>query len=73
MEKDEKVWKHYLENEANPSYMHAWNFDTSIEDNKLYETRTIPYMFLLDKDKRVIKKNILYNEIEDYIQYLKIY
>lgn len=73
MEKDAKVWKHYLETEANPSYMHAWNFDTSIEDNALYETRTIPYMFLLDKDKRVIKKNILINEIEDYIQYLKIY
>lgn len=73
MEKDANVWKHYLESEANPSYMHAWNFDLSIEENSLYETRTIPYMFLLDKNKRVIRKNILYNEIEDYIQYLKIY
>lgn len=73
MEKDANIWKHYLESEANPSYMHAWNFDHSIEENALYETRTIPYMFLLDKNKRVIRKNILYNEIEDYIQYLKIY
>ena len=27
-------------------------------------------MFLLDKDKRVIRKNILVNEIEDYIRKL---
>ena len=30
-------------------------------------------MFLLDKDKVVIKKDLLVNEIEPYIDYLKIY
>lgn len=72
VENDEKIWKNYLRGEAAPNYHHGWNFDQTIEGNDLYETRTIPYMFLLDKDKRVIRKNILYNEIEDYIRYLKI-
>lgn len=70
-EDDEQVWKNYLKSsEANPSYLHGWNFDQTIEDNELYDTRTIPFMFLLDKDKKVIRKDLLYNEIEDYIKKL---
>lgn len=68
MEKDAHVWNNYIKTEASPNYLHGWNYDTVIEDKELYETRTIPYMFLLDKDKRIVKKNILYNEIETYIQ-----
>lgn len=72
-EDDPEVWSNYLKSpEANPSYLHGWNFDQTIEDNELYDTRTIPYMFLLDKDKRVIRKDILVNEIEAYIKKLGI-
>ena len=72
MENDAKVWDNYLKTEANPQYVHGWNFDQAIEQKELYETRTIPYMFLLDKDKRIIRKNILVNEIETYIQLYNI-
>lgn len=72
-EDDPKVWSNYINSrEANPKYLHGWNFDQSIADNDLFDTRTIPYMFLLDKDKKVIKKDLLYNEIEPYIEYLRI-
>lgn len=72
-EDDAEVWANYLKSpEANPNYLHGWNFDQTIEDNQLYDTRTIPYMFLLDKDKKVIRKDILYNEIEDYVKRLKL-
>ena len=70
LENDRALWKHYLQSEAAANYLHGWNFDQSIEKEDLYETRTIPYMFLLDKDKRVIRKNILVNEIEVYIRQL---
>ena len=70
-EDDEQVWKNYLKSpEANPSYLHGWNFDQTIEDKELYDTRTIPFMFLLDKDKKVIRKDLLYNEIEDHVKKL---
>ncbi len=70
-EDDPKVWAQYVRSpEANARYMHGWNFDQTIEDKMLYDTRTIPYMFLLDKDKRVVKKDLLVNEIEDFIQRL---
>lgn len=73
-EDDEQVWNNYIHStEANPRYLQGWNFDQSIDDNNLFDTRTIPYMFLLDKDKKVIKKDLLINEIEPYIENLKIY
>lgn len=73
-EDDEQVWNNYIRSsEANPDYINGWNYDQSIDDNNLFDTRTIPYMFLLDKDKRVIKKDLLVNEIEPYIEFLKIW
>ena len=72
-EDDPKVWNNYIKSkEANPNYLQGWNYDQSIDDENLFDTRTIPYMFLLDKDKVVIKKDLLVNEIEPYIDYLKI-
>ena len=72
-EDDPQVWNNYIKSkEANPNYLQGWNYDQSIDDNDLFDTRTIPYMFLLDKDKKVIKKDLLVNEIEPYIDYLKI-
>lgn len=73
-EDDPKVWDNYIHSsEANPKYLQGWNFDQTIDEKDLFDTRTIPYMFLLDKDKVVIKKDLLVNEIEPYIDYLKIY
>lgn len=73
-EDDPMVWSRYVNSsEANPKYLQGWNFDQTIDDQDLFDTRTIPYMFLLDKDKVVIKKDLLINEIEPYIDYLRIY
>ncbi len=70
-EDDPRVWEQYLRSpEANARYMHGWNFDQAIDDQMLYDTRTIPYMFLLDRNKRVVKKDLLANEIEDFIKRL---
>lgn len=72
-EDDANVWRNFIHSsEANPSYLHGWNFDQTIEKNHLFDTRTIPFMFLIDKDKRVIRKDILVNEIEDYIKKLHL-
>jgi len=71
-EDDTDVWNKFIRSsEANPDYLHGWNYDQSIEEKDLFDTRTIPYMFLLDKDKRVIRKDLLWNEIEDYVRNLR--
>lgn len=70
-EKDKKIFDNYMKTEANPKWLHSWNYDNRIEKEELFYLITIPYMFLVDKDKRVIKKDILINEVEDYVKRLK--
>lgn len=70
-EKDKHMFDNFLKKEANPNWKHGWNYDNQIEKEELFYLITIPYMFLVDKDKRVIKKDILINEIEDYVKRLK--
>ncbi|MBQ7551073.1 MAG: DUF5106 domain-containing protein [Bacteroidales bacterium] len=71
-ETDEALWKRYLQNKANPRYMHGWDFQHTIEEQQLYDLRVIPYLFLLDKDKRVIKKDLPGDEISDYLRRLNL-
>ena len=52
--------------------MHGWDFQHTIEEQQLYDLRVIPYLFLLDKDKRVIKKDLPGDEISDYLRRLNL-
>jgi hypothetical protein len=63
-EENESVWRNYLTH-ANPDYMHGWNYDLSIENNGLFDTHIIPFMFLLDKNKKILAKDIFWTEIEN--------
>lgn len=67
-ESNEQIWRNYLKTAANPAYIHSWNYDLAIEKNHLFDTRTIPMLILVDRDKRVIKKDLLKNEIEYYMK-----
>ncbi|MCK9338808.1 MAG: DUF5106 domain-containing protein [Bacteroidales bacterium] len=71
-EQDTVLWHRYLKEKSNPKYLHGWEYPHQIEDEKLFDLRIIPYMFLLDRDKKVIRKDILFNEISDYLRLLKI-
>lgn len=70
-EDDKKIFDNYMQTEANPKWIHSWNYDQQIQKEELFYLITIPYMFLIDRDKRVIKKDILINEVEDYVKRLK--
>ena len=72
-ERDSTIWYRYLKTKANPKYLHGWDYEGKIDSENLFDLRIIPYMFLLDKDKMIIKKDILYNEISGYLKYYKIY
>lgn len=69
-ESDESLWRRYLKEKASPDYLHAWNYTLSIEADNLYDTRVIPMMMFVDKDKKVIRKDIPYNDLEPLIQKL---
>ncbi len=69
-EDDEPLWRNYLSTRANPEYLHGWNYNFSIESNKLYNTYLIPMLMLVDKDKKIIKKDLLPNEIEGWLKHV---
>lgn len=72
-EDEQEVWTNYIHSpEANPNYLHGWNVDQIIQDKNLFDTRAIPYMFILDKDKRVVVKNVSEYKLEDEIKKLNI-
>ena len=72
-EDDRALWDRYLRNNANPKYLHGWDYKNEINSKNLFDLRIIPYMFLLDKDKVVLKKDMMYNEVSDILRHYKIY
>jgi hypothetical protein len=69
-EDKEDVWRNYLKTRAFKNWMHGWNYDIEITEKRLYDIRNIPMIMLLDKEKKVVKKDLLSNEMEDWLKKL---
>ncbi|MCL2132257.1 MAG: DUF5106 domain-containing protein [Lentimicrobiaceae bacterium] len=67
-EKDKTLWQNYLQTDAAENWQHGWNYDLAIENDFLIDVRGIPTMYLLDKNKVVIKKDITFHELETYLE-----
>jgi len=63
-EDNKNLWQNYLQNNAYPHWKHGWNYDLTIEEKKLIDVRSIPTLYLLDKDKIIRKKDIDIHELE---------
>lgn len=71
-EQNENLWRNYLNNSANPKYIHGWDYKLDIENKKLYDTNIIPYMYLLDNEKRIIVKDILVSQMDEFLKTLNL-
>jgi len=67
-EDNENLWRNYLKTRAFKNWMHGWNYDEQITEKRLYDIRSIPMIMFLDKNKKVIKKDLLSNEIEGWLK-----
>lgn len=67
-EDEESLWRNYLKNKANPNWLHGWNYDLSIENDNLIDIRSIPVIYLLDKDKTILEKDINIYELELHLK-----
>ncbi|MCL2291084.1 MAG: DUF5106 domain-containing protein [Bacteroidetes bacterium] len=67
-EDSEDLWRNYLRTRAFKNWTHGWNYDQEIAEKRLYDVRHIPMIMFLDKNKRIIKKDLLSNEIEDWLK-----
>jgi len=67
-EQNETLWRNFLKNKAFANWKHGWNYDLQISEKHLYDVRMIPTIMILDKNKKVIKKDIFPNELEEWIK-----
>ena len=67
-EENEELWRNYLKTKAFTNWVHGWNYDLEISEKHLYDVRIIPTIMVLDKNKKVIKKDIFPNELEDWLK-----
>jgi len=63
-EEDKSLWQKYLQNDAFPDWLHGWNYDLTIEGENRIDIRSIPTLYLLDKNKIILKKDIDIHELE---------
>jgi hypothetical protein len=67
-EKDEQLWRRYLSTKADPRWRHGWDYQGAIDSGSLFDLRAIPVIFLLDKDKKVIVKNLPHYDISNALK-----
>jgi thioredoxin-related protein len=67
-EDNEDIWRNYLKTKAFTSWIHGWNYDLRIAEERLYDIRNIPTIMILDNNKKVIKKDIFPNELEEWLK-----
>jgi len=67
-EENEELWRNYLNTKAFTNWMHGWNYDFAVPEKRLYDVRHIPTIIILDKNKKVIKKDIFPTELEDWLK-----
>jgi thioredoxin-related protein len=67
-ENDRSVWERFVA-EAPAHFLHAWDYQEKIEKEHLFDTRAIPVIFLLDKDKKIIVKDLQDNELESILRF----
>jgi len=69
-EKNEDLWRNYLKTGAFKNWIHGWNYDLQISEEHLYDIRIIPTIMVLDKNKKVIEKDLFPNELEEWVKRL---
>jgi len=67
-EENEELWRNYVKTKAFTNWTHGWNYDQRISEERLYDVRNIPTIMILDKNKKVIKKDIFPKELEEWLK-----
>lgn len=68
-DKDEKRWLDHL-SEYPPDWLQGWVAEGDLHQNKVYDLRAIPTIYLLDKNKKVVLKDcMLVEAIERVLLY----
>ena len=66
-DEDLAAWKNHLS--YMPSgWINSYDKSLSLKNDEVYDLKAIPTLYLLDKDKKVLLKDVTFNQIENYLQ-----
>lgn len=52
------------------SFFSLYSYDStvSLKNDEIYDLKAIPTLYLLDKDKKVVLKDVTFNQVENYLK-----
>lgn len=66
-DEDLEAWRNHL-SYMPAAWINSYDKSLSLRNNEVYDLKAIPTLYLLDKDKKVLLKDVTFNQIEDYLQ-----
>lgn len=66
-DEDMDAWKNHL-SYMPESWINSYDQTLTLKNDEIYDLKAIPTLYLLDKDKKVILKDITYNQLEEFLQ-----
>lgn len=66
-DEDLEAWKKHIP-DVPASWVNAYDSSISLKNDEIYDLKAIPTLYLLDKEKKVILKDITFNQLDQFLQ-----
>lgn len=66
-DEDLEAWKNHIPYMP-ASWINSYDSAVSLKNDEIYDLKAIPTLYLLDKDKKVILKDVTFNQVENYLK-----
>lgn len=66
-DEDLDAWKKNIQ-DIPAAWVNAFDSSTSLKNDEIYDLKAIPTLYLLDGEKKVILKDITFNQLEQFLQ-----
>lgn len=66
-DEDLEAWKKHIP-DVPVSWINSYDESVSLKNDEIYDLKAIPTLYLLDKDKKVILKDVTFNQLEEFLQ-----
>lgn len=65
-DEDIEAWKSHI-SQMPASWINSYDKSVTLKNDEIYDLKAIPTLYLLNKDKTVILKDVTYKQIEDFL------
>lgn len=66
-DEDLEAWRNHIP-DVPLSWINSYDHTVALKNDEIYDLKAIPTIYLLDKDKKVLLKDVTFNQLEEYLQ-----